>query len=116
MESFIMCLIFLAGAFFAIFVTFNNYILAPVVAICAFILIFGMAQLMKKQVNEVIIKKLCYIYAFMSMIPSNDVAKQIRRVLKELAMDACGPGHYSYWLKWEAYFKNELNKHFEEDK
>ena len=82
---------------------------------CAFVLIFGMAQLMKKQVNEVIIKKLCYIYAFMSMMPSNDVAKQIRRILKELAMDACGPGHYSVWLKWEAYFRDELNKH-EEDK
>lgn len=107
-------LIFLGGAFVGIFSSSGDRLSATLIAFATFILVAGVAKSMKDKVNELVIKKLCYIYAFMDMMPESVVAKQIRRVLREIALDTCGIGYYSYWLKWEAYFKKELQKNMED--
>ena len=106
--------VFVSGAFSALFISSHEYIKAFIVAIFGLILMLSVIKSLEARCNELIIKKLCYIYTFMDMMPESVVAKQIRRVLKEIALDTCGIGYYNYWLKWEAYFKKNFEQIKEE--
>ena len=104
--------VFVSGAFSALFISSHEYIKAFIVAIFGLILMLSVIKSLEARCNELIIKKLCYIYVLLDMCQgAPTVMKAIKRVLKELALDACGVGQHSYWLKWEAYWKN----HFKED-
>lgn len=103
--------IFVSGAFSALFISSHEYIKAFVVAIFGLILMLSVIKSLEARCNELIIKKLCYIYVLLDMCQgAPTVMKAIKRILKELALDACGVGQHSYWLKWEAYWRN----HFKE--
>ena len=114
MATISLVLIFVGGAFAGIFAKSGNKLSAFLITLAVFILMLGVIKSMNDKVDELVIKKLCYIYAFMDMMPESVVAKQIRRVLKEIALDTCGVGYYNIWLKWEAYFKKELQNKMED--
>lgn len=104
--------VFVSGAFSALFISSHEYIKAFIVAIFGLILMLSVIKSLEARCNELIIKKLCYIYVLLDMCQgAPTVMKAIKRILKELALDACGIGQHSYWLKWEAYWKN----HFKEE-
>ena len=110
-EALLVMMIFLAGAFFAICIMSNMIPAAVIIGIMGFILIIGLIGMMRRATNELVIKKLCYIYSFIAILPANNpISKTIRRTLKELALDTCGPGNYSLWLKWESYFNQKVNE------
>ena len=103
--------VFVSGAFSALFISSHEYIKAFIVVIFGLILMLSVIKSLEARCNEMIIKKLCYVYVLLDMCQgAPTVMKAIKRVLKELALDACGVGQHSYWLKWEAYWKN----HFKE--
>ena len=106
-------LIFVTGAFSALFINNHEYVKAFLFVMLGLILILAVVRSLEARCNEMIIKKLCYIYVLLDMCQgAPTVMKAIKRILKELALDACGVGQHSYWLKWEAYWKNQ----FKEDK
>lgn len=103
--------IFVSGAFSALFISSHEYIKAFIVAIFGLILMLSVIKSLEARCNELIIKKLCYIYVLLDMCQgAPTVMKAIKRILKELALDACGVGQHSYWLKWEAYWRNRFKE------
>lgn len=117
-ECILFCMIFLAGAFFAIFAMTNQWILASVVAICGFIIMIGLIRNWNPKNHEIILKKLTYLYVLMNIVPNmegNAIMKSIKRVLKELALDTCGVGCLSIWIKYEAEHRKLMEKIIKEN-
>ena len=113
LECFLLSIIFLAGAFFAIFISSKMYILAGIIAICGFILMVSIIKNLKPKNEEIIIKKLTYLYSLMDIISEREnstLAKAFKRVLRELALDSCGVGCLSTWIKYESENREALRK------
>lgn len=110
-------LVFLLGICSVICVEQKLWFLLVLVILLGLMFFIAIDKAFQKKNNELIIKKLCYIYVLFdccgkidSGFKNSRVVKTMKKVLKEIALEACGPGQYSYWVKWESYFK----KHFDE--
>lgn len=104
--------VFVSGAFSALFISSHEYIKAFIVSVFGLILMLSVIKSLEARCNELIIKKLCYIYVLIDITPGGDGAgaKTIKKILREIAVDICGIGQYSYWMKWEAYWKNNFKE------
>lgn len=117
-------LVFVLGICSVICVEQKMWFLLVLVVLLGFIFFITIDKAFKKKNDELIIKKLCYVYALFDCCGKINnygearVGKMIKKVLKEIALEACGPGHYSQWVKWESYFRKNfedlLNKKEEE--
>ena len=121
--SLIIMLIFLSGAFFAIFLMSRIYLAAILIGVCGFILIFtviGLLKRKKKDVNEAILTKAAYIYILMGddhlcSYVSPTLRKEVSKIMTEIAALTSGIDSTVEWVKQCMIFKNALEKLNEED-
>lgn len=105
-------LLFLLGAVFVLCAYQKLWILVGLSVFIAFLIIIHYERKLRYSFDkELVIKKLCLLYVITCAIDPDDInklAKHMRRILKEIALDACGMGQFTTWIKWEAYYRRQL--------
>ena len=107
-------LLFILGAVFVLCAYQKLWILVGLTVFIAFlVIIYYERKLHYSFDKELVVKKLCLLYVITCAIDpedNNKLAKFMRRILKELALDTCGMGQFTTWVKWEAYYRRQLLK------
>ena len=115
-------LIFVLGAVVVLLGYEKAFIWAIIVGMFALLCIYYQESILNVfyKDREFVIKKICFVYVTIELFyndgSNNRIKKTILRVIKELAIDICGRGYLSQWIKWQAYFMQEYKKKAEEEK